>query len=88
MQMNKFWASAIHDPDTIAAVFGDVLTGEFREIDVEVRRTFIRLKAAGRRLSKVHIGLHNTIICLVFVCIQLTILVQHLDVIEAPFRSI
>ena len=27
---------AIHDPDTIAAVFGDVLTGEFREIDVEV----------------------------------------------------
>ena len=27
---------AIHDPDTIAAVFGDVLTGEFREIDVEL----------------------------------------------------
>ena len=27
---------AIHDPDTIAAVFGDVLTGEFKEIDVDV----------------------------------------------------
>ncbi len=27
---------AIHDPDTIAAVFGDVLTGEFREIDVDL----------------------------------------------------
>lgn len=27
---------AIHDPDTIAAVFGDVLTGEFREINVEL----------------------------------------------------
>ena len=27
---------AIHNPDTIAAVFGDVLTGEFREIDVDL----------------------------------------------------
>jgi hypothetical protein len=26
----------IHDPDTICSVFGDVLTGEFREIEVEL----------------------------------------------------
>ena len=25
----------IHDPETIFPVFGDVLTGEFREIDVD-----------------------------------------------------
>ena len=27
---------SIHAPDTIASVFGDVLTGEFREIDMEL----------------------------------------------------